>query len=328
MDITNKTILAFGGAGFIGSRICEYYSRDRFNNLVYAFDNLDRDALKHFDFKDRENFDLICGDIRDYQCVEDKIDDIQPDIVYNFAAVAGVENVLAHPLKTMEVNFIGTRNILESLKYMSGNKVPSELDRFIFFSTSEVFGQYAYKPSEHQSTPLLPVGDGRWIYSVSKLASECFIDAFARENGLSYVIIRPFNIYGPGQVGEGAVHTFITRSLKNLPLEIRGDGDQIRSWCYIDDMVDAVAMCTSNPYAIGHTFNVGNPRGTITVSMLAHLIRDLCGSTSEVIYVPMDYEDVELRIPSIDKAKRLLGYIPKVDIISGIKKTIEWYRSI
>ena len=326
MDITDKVILAFGGAGFIGSRVCEYYTTPSLNNTVYTFDNLDRNALKHFDFSNRDNFELIVGDITDSRHVEDVVDEIDPDIIYNFAAVAGVENVLKHPLKTLEVNMMGTYNILNALRYNLGNRPSSGLYRFIYFSTSEVFGQYAFKPSENQPTALLPAGEGRWIYSVSKLASESVIDAFAREVGLSYVIVRPFNIYGVGQVGEGAIHTFINRALQGLPLEIRGDGDQIRSWCYIDDMVDGIKLCTSNPYAIGHTFNIGNPRGTITINMLAYLIKELCQSNSDIVYVPMDYEDVELRIPSIEKAKRLIGYIPKVDIIEGLKKTIDWYR--
>lgn len=225
MDITDKVILAFGGAGFIGSRVCEYYSSPSLNNTVYAFDNLDRNALKHFDFANRDNFELIVGDITESRHVEDVVDEINPDIIYNFAAVAGVENVLKHPLKTLEVNMMGTYNILNALRYNLGNRPSSGLYRFIYFSTSEVFGQYAFKPSENQPTSLLPAGEGRWIYSVSKLASESVIDAFAREVGLSFVIVRPFNIYGVGQVGEGAIHTFINRALQGLLLEIRGDVD-------------------------------------------------------------------------------------------------------
>jgi UDP-glucuronate decarboxylase len=223
---------------------------------------------------------------------------------------------------------MGTYNILNALRNSVWKRLPSELYRFIFFSTSEVFGQYSFKSSEDQPTSLLPAGEGRWIYSVSKLASESMLDAFAREVGLSYVIVRPFNIYGVGQVGEGAVHTFINRALNGLPLEIRGDGDQIRSWCYIDDMIEAIKQCTSNPLAVGHTFNIGNPRGTITINMLAYLIKELCQSNSDIVYVPMDYEDVELRIPSIVKAKVLIGYTPKVDIVTGLKKTIDWYRTL
>lgn len=326
MDITDKVILVFGGAGFIGSRVCEYYSTPYLNNDVYAFDNLDRNALTNFDFSSRDNFELIVGDVTENRYVEDVIDEINPDIIYNFAAVAGVENVLKHPLKTLEVNMMGTYNILNALRYINADRKPSSLHRFVYFSTSEVFGQYAFKPSENQPTSLIPAGEGRWIYSVSKLASESMLDAFAREVGLSYVIIRPFNIYGVGQVGEGAVHTFINRALNGLPLEIRGDGDQIRSWCYIDDMVEAIKLCTSNQNAVGNTFNIGNPKGTITINMLAYLIKELCQSNSDIVYVPMDYEDVELRIPSIEKAKQLIGYKPKVDIITGLKKTIDWYR--
>jgi dTDP-glucose 4,6-dehydratase len=329
MGITNKTILAFGGAGFIGSRVCEWYSKKEFGNEVYAFDNLERDALKYTDLGNRPNFDLIVGDITAPTPVAEVIDELSPDIIYNFAAVAGVENVLNRPWRTMHVNMIGTYNILRGL--LLGDKYgppPSMIDRFVFFSTSEVFGKYSYKSTEKHPSSLLPAGEGRWIYSVSKIASEHLIDSFSRECGLSYTIIRPFNIYGPGQIGEGAVHTFITRALKDLPIQIRGDGDQIRSWCYIDDMVEGIKLCTEKSEAVGNTFNIGNPRGTITVNMLARLIKRCCGSSSKIEYVPMDYEDVELRIPSIEKARTVLGYSPQMGIEQGLSRTIDWYLDV
>lgn len=328
MDITNKQILVFGGAGFIGSRICEYYSRKEFDNNIYIFDNLERNALNYMNISERKNVELITGDITDPRSVSEIIDETFPNIIYDFAAIAGVENVLRRPWRTMDVNMVGTYNILKGILQNCGNNKINNIDRFVYFSTSEVFGKYSYKLNEKQPTTLLPAGEGRWIYSVSKIASEHPISSFAREYSLKYTIIRPFNIYGPGQIGEGAIHTFIIRALNNLPLQIRGDGDQIRSWCYIDDMVDGINLCTSRKEAIGNIFNIGNPKGTITVNMLAHLIKRLCCSESNIEYVPMDYEDVELRIPSIELARKKLGYSPKIDIVNGLKRTIEWYREV
>ena len=111
-------------------------------------------------------------------------------------------------------------------------------------------------------------------------------------------------------------------------LQIHGDGDQIRSWCYIDDFVDGILLCLNKKEAIGHSFNIGNPRGTVTISMLAELIKRIANSKSEIVYVPKNYVDVELRIPNVDKAKEILGYEPKYDLAKGLEKTIEWYRSV
>ena len=219
----------------------------------------------------------------------------------------------------MQVNMIGTYNILESIKNLN-------IERFIDFSTSEVFGSYAYKVDEKHTTNLAPVGEARWTYSVSKLAGEHLAHSYYKQYGLPIVTVRPFNIYGPGQVGEGAVHHFVKRAIVNEEIQIHGDGDQIRSWCYIDDFVQGILLCIEKDEAVGNSFNIGNPKGTITISMLAKLVKDIAKSKSEIVYILKTYVDVELRIPSIDKAKEILGYIPKYDLEVGIERTINWYR--
>lgn len=161
---------------------------------------------------------------------------------------------------------------------------------------------------------------------VSKLAGEHLAYSFYKEYGLPIVTIRPFNIYGDGQVGEGAIHQFVVRAIKNEQIQIHGDGDQIRSWCFIDDFINGVMLCLNNQKAIGHSFNIGNPRGTITISMLARLIKTIANSDSEIVYVPKNYVDVELRIPNIEKAKKILRFNPRYDLDEGLEKTIEWYR--
>ncbi|MEF3254106.1 MAG: NAD-dependent epimerase/dehydratase family protein, partial [Deferribacterales bacterium] len=180
---------------------------------------------------------------------------------------------------------------------------------------------------ENTSTNLQPVGEARWTYSVSKLAGEHLIHSYHTQYGLRAVSVRPFNIYGPGQVGEGAIHQFIVRAIKNEPLIIHGEGDQIRSWCYIDDLVDALILCLENEKAIGEVFNIGNPKGTITILSLAEKVIQLANSSSQIIHVPKTYVDVELRIPSIEKARTLLGFEPKVDLNEGIRRTIKWYKN-
>ncbi|WBW96609.1 NAD-dependent epimerase/dehydratase family protein [Oceanirhabdus sp. W0125-5] len=318
--IENKKIFLTGGAGFIGSRLCALLAE---NNDILIYDNLTRNSIKNTDLLKKNNIKFIQGDILDFQRLKEAVDEFKPNIVIHLAAVAGIDTVIKSPVNTMRVNMIGTYNVLEALKPHIEN-----LDRFVDFSTSEVFGSYAYKVDENSTTNLAPVGEARWTYSVSKLAGEHLTHSYYKEYGLPAVSVRPFNIYGPGQVGEGAIHQFVIRAINNEQIQIHGDGDQIRSWCYIDDFVNGIMLCLENEAAVGNSFNIGNPKGTITIAMLAQLIKQIANSNSEIIYVPKNYVDVELRIPSIEKCKVLLSYTPKYDLVGGLEKTIEWYRSM
>ncbi|HEY8889246.1 MAG TPA: NAD-dependent epimerase/dehydratase family protein [Clostridium sp.] len=316
----NKRIFLTGGAGFIGSQLIELLYN---NNEILIYDNLTRNSIKYTSLLWKKNINLIKGDILDYSSLKKAVDDFNPNIVIHLAAIAGIETVIKNPVNTMKVNMIGTANILEVLK-----RHANYIDRFIALSTSEVFGSYAYKVDETCTTNLAPVGEARWTYSVSKLAAEHLTHSYYKEYGLKAVTIRPFNIYGPGQVGEGAVHQFIIRAIENEQIQIHGDGDQIRSWCYIDDFVNGLLLCLDKEAAVGNSFNIGNPRGTITIAMLSQLIKQISDSKSEIVYIPKGYVDVELRVPSINKAVELLGYSPKIDLTLGLTKTIEWYKSL
>lgn len=316
----NKRILLTGGAGFIGSRLSMELLK---NNELIIYDNLRRNSIENTTLVNNKNLKLVRGDILDFPCVKKVVDKFKPHIVIHLAAIAGIDTVIKEPVNTMKVNMIGTANILEAVKEYSNS-----IERFIDFSTSEVFGSYAYKVSEKSTTNLEPVGEARWTYSVSKLAGEHLTNSYYKEYGLKTITVRPFNIYGPGQVGEGAIHQFVIRAIRNETMEIHGDGDQIRSWCYVDDFIDGIKLCLENDKAIGNSFNIGNPKGTITIGMLAQLIKQISNSKSEIVYVPKNYEDVELRVPSIEKAVNLLGFKPKYDLISGLSKTIEWYRKL
>jgi nucleoside-diphosphate-sugar epimerase len=237
------------------------------------------------------------------------------------ASIAGVDTVMKNPVLTMEVSLKGTMHALEAA-LESGR-----CRRFIDFSTSEVFGRYAYKVTEGDATALGAVGEARWTYAVSKLATEHLALSYHKQYGLPTASIRPFNIYGPRQVGEGAVHHFIVRALRNEPLVIHGDGSQIRSWCYIDDIIDGVLKVLEVDAAVGHAFNIGNPRSTLTIYHLARQVVQLASSGSPIQFQPIDRTDVELRIPDIKKAQEILGYQPKVNLEEGLLRTIYWYRS-
>jgi dTDP-glucose 4,6-dehydratase len=182
--------------------------------------------------------------------------------------------------------------------------------------------------SESDTVTTGAVGEARWTYAVSKLAGEHLTYAYYKEFGLPAVIVRPFNVYGPGQVGEGAIHVFVKRALRGEDLQVHGDGDQIRSWTYIDDMVDGILLVLECPEAVGPSFNIGNPRGTVTINGLADLVLAVTGSRSKIVHVPRNAADVELRVPSIDKARELLGFHPQVDLREGIERTVKWYESL
>lgn len=317
-EIRDKSIFLTGGAGFIGASLV---NRLLDHNKIVVYDNGHRNALKDSPAWSHQNLFFIHGDVLDYEKLSAAIKRADPDIVLHLAAIAGVDTVLRIPARTMKINFIGTYNALEATIASGKN-----MARFVDFSTSEVFGTHVYHAEEISATQLGSVGEARWTYAVSKLAAEHLVHNYGKETGLPAVSIRPFNVFGPRQMGVGAIHTFVIRALKNQPIEIHGDGNQIRAWCYIDDMVNGVFLTMTRPEAVGHVFNIGNPRGTVTINTLAEKIVTLAGSNSEIVYVKKDYVDVELRIPSIQKATELLDFRPKIDLNEGLTRTIEWYR--
>ena len=313
--LEGQTILITGGAGFIGSaltrRLCP-------KNRILIYDNLHRNAIAHTGLLQNSNVELIRGDVLDKASLSAAIS--RADYVVHMASIAGVDTVINNPTLTMRVSLQGTMNAIEAAVESGHCK------RFVDFSTSEVFGQYAYKVAEGDVTALGAVGEARWTYAVSKLATEHLALSYYKQFGFPAVGLRPFNIYGPGQVGEGAVHHFIRRAINDEPLQIHGDGAQIRAWCYIDDIIDGVIAVLERPEAVGQSFNIGNPRSTVTIYHLAKLIVDLAHSKSPLEFLNIDRTDVELRIPNIDKARRLLGYEPKINLEEGLSRTIEWYR--
>jgi UDP-glucose 4-epimerase len=168
-------------------------------------------------------------------------------------------------------------------------------------------------------------GEARWTYAVSKLAGEHLSMAYFKEYGLPVVSIRPFNVYGPGQTGEGAIQIFINRALKNEDINIYGDGNQIRAWCYVNDFVDCLMLALESPAAVGQSFNIGNARAVVTIYGLAQTVCRVLNSKSKIVFKPPLSADIELRIPSVDKAFELLGFKASVELDEGIQKTAEWY---
>jgi nucleoside-diphosphate-sugar epimerase len=314
--LTGKKVFITGGAGFIGSSLAERLADQ---NHVVLFDNLHRNALKKTSLLNHGNIDFCEGDVLDAASMMKAMEG--SNYVVHCAAIAGVDTVLESPVRTMRVNLLGTVNVLDAAHRLS------TLERLIDFSTSEVFGTHAYKVEETHLTTQGSVGEARWTYAISKLAGEYLSHSYYHEFSVPAVTVRPFNIYGPNQVGVGAIHHFIRRALINDNIEIHGDGSQIRAWCYISDIIDALLLILENPAAVGQVFNIGNPRSTVTIFDLAkHIIR-ISRSASKTIFRPINYVDVEIRVPSIEKAKTVLGFDPKVDLEEGLLTTINWYRS-
>jgi nucleoside-diphosphate-sugar epimerase len=310
-----RRILLTGGAGFIGSHLVERLVPQ---NQVVILDTMRRNALAPTGLDKHPAVTVIVGDVTDPAAVAKAVAGC--DAVIHLASIAGVDTVIKNPVTTMRVSLMGTMNVLDAAQAAGGVK------RVIDFSTSEVFGRYAYNVTEWDATTLGAVGEARWTYAVAKLATEHLAMNYWKQFGLPTVSIRPFNIYGPRQVGEGAIHHFIARAIKKQPLQIHNDGAQIRAWCYVDDIVDGIMMALVKDEAVGHAFNIGNPRSTLTIHALAKEVLRLASSSSPIEFVKKDQADVELRIPNISKAREILGYEPKVDLEEGLLRTVYWYR--
>ena len=314
--LRGKSIFMTGGAGFIGSTLIGRLADD---NRITVYDSLARDSLSSRPWASHPNLRLIQGDVTDGAHVSAAILDADPDLIVHMAAVAGIDTVIKSPTNTMLVNLMGTVHALAAAHRLK------HLDRFVDFSTSEVFGSNAWRVEEAHLATIGAVGEARWIYAVSKLAGEHLAHAYHREFRMPTVTLRPFNVYGPGQVGEGAIHRFVVNALKNSNIEIHGDGTQIRAWCYIDDMVDGVLMAMEHPKAIGESFNIGNARAVVTIYGLASAVVRVLESKSEIRFVRKDYADIELRVPNIDKARDLIGFEAKVDLDEGLRRTAAFY---
>ncbi len=313
--LNNKKIFITGGAGFIANTLIRQLIEA---NKITVYDNFHRDTLTNSGLSSHPNITIVRGDVLDFDLMCNSMKGA--DLVVHAAGIAGIDTVIKDPVRTMRVNMIGTANALEAAK------INGVRDRFVDFSTSEVFGSMAFKSSETDQTVAGSAGEARWTYAVSKLAGEHLAHAYYNQYHLPVVTVRPFNVYGPGQTGEGAIQIFIKRALKNEDIHIDGDGNQIRAWCYVDDFVDCLFRCLDNPAAIGHSFNIGNARAVITILGLAQTVCRVLNSQSQIVFDPPLSADIALRIPSVKKAEELLGFKAQVDLEEGIRRTAAWMK--
>lgn len=312
---TGPAVLITGGAGFIGSHLAERLCERGHARLL---DNFRRDSLADAPhLRDHPNISVVRADILDPIEVGPAMEGVET--VVHLAAIAGVSSYYQESLRTLEVNILGTANVL-------AQAARHGVRNFIYFSTSEVFGPDALWVDEEAGFRIGPTSDRRWVYATSKLAGEQLVLRSGEHHGFRCTVLRPFNVYGPRQTGEGAIGNFCRAAVRGEPLKVYGDGSAIRAWCYVSDMVDAVLAVLDTPGAAGETFNIGNPREVETTLGLARRVVRLAPET-RIESQEVKRAEVRARIPNIDKARRLLGFEPKVDLDEGLARTLEWFRS-
>jgi UDP-glucose 4-epimerase len=324
--ISGKKILITGGAGFIGSHLVDSLIE---NNEVVVLDDLSSGNIQYIkDHVQKKNFAFIEGSILDKKVVEKASKDV--NIIVHEAAVVGVKKYMDDPLKVILTNTFGTHNVVEvALK--------NHVELFLLASTSEVYGKNVNAPlSENSDRILGPTTIFRWCYSTTKALDEHMLLAYHHQKGLPITILRYFNAYGPRQESSdyGAViPIFIKRVLEHSPPLIHGDGKQSRGFTYITDVVNGTLLAIEKEQSIGEIFNIGNEE-EITINRLADLILELTGNLNKIKpkHIPYNefygdnYEDTLRRVADLRKARKLLGYEPKVSLKEGLKKTIDWYK--
>ena len=306
--------LITGGAGFIGSHLAEKLIAR--GDQVNVFDNLSTGSAKNLSgIRNRVEFEQ--GDIQDKAVIDKLIAD--SDFVVHLAAALGVFNIVNKPLESLKTNLQGSEIVLEAAdKY----KKP-----VLIASTSEVYGKNDKVPLNEEDDRIIghPL-KSRWSYSEAKAVDESLAYFYYLENKLPVRIVRFFNTVGPRQVGNYGmvVPRFISAALKNQPLQVYGDGDQIRCFCHVDDAVRALLLVMDSDQAVGNVFNIGNNQ-QISIIELAKKIIELTGSSSTIEKIayenayPEGFEDMQRRVPDISKIRQVLGWTPEINLDQIVK---------
>jgi nucleoside-diphosphate-sugar epimerase len=307
-----RRVLIAGGAGFIGANLCRRMLD--LGDEVVCFDDLSTGRHTNVaELVGGERFTFVAGDV----CDSAALPTGTFDVVVNLASPASPPAYLARPIATLRAGSVGCENLIHVA--LASDAV------FVHASTSEVYGD----PLEHPQTEAYwghvnPVGP-RSVYDEAKRFGEALCSAYEREHGLRLRLPRLFNTYGPRmQPDDGRVITnFVIQALRGEPLTVYGDGMQTRSFCYVDDLLDA--LLTLMLTAVDGPINIGNP-GEFTMLELADLVRELTGSRVPVVFGPLPADDPTQRRPDITRARTLLGWEPQVPLRDGLTRTIAWFR--
>ena len=309
-------ILITGGAGFVGSHLCEKYTKN--GDTVLCLDNFMNGSLTNIrQLLNYRNFKLVNGDIRDFDLLEKITRDV--DVIFHLAAQIHVDRSIVEPKMTYEVNVLGTQNILEVARMY-------DVEKLIYASTSEVYGSTLYAPMD-ENHPL----NAPHPYGASKIAADRMCNAYIETYGMDVCIMRSFNLYGPKQKDSGyggVISLFTKRVLNNMPPIIYGNGEQTRDYTYVDDIVRAYDMVLNYKKEIREPINFGTGK-EIKIIDLANKIIELCGRRGNVkpVHVEPRPGEVQRLIADISKAKEIFGWEPNYTIDDGLKKFIDWYKS-
>jgi dTDP-glucose 4,6-dehydratase len=302
-----STCLVTGGAGFLGSHLCDELLRR--GHRVICVDNLETGSLHNIEHIRSPEFVLLHKDIIHPFFVEEPV-----DFVYHFASPASPIDYLRLPLHTLKVGSYGTHNALGLAKLHRA--------RFLTASTSEVYGDPQVHPQpENYWGHVNPIGP-RGVYDEAKRYAEALVMAYHRQQGVDTAIVRIFNTYGPRmRPHDGrAVPTFLRQALQDRPLTVFGDGSQTRSFCYVDDLIRGIVTLAESDVHL--PVNVGNPN-EFTLLELARTVIEVTESRSELIYEPLPVDDPQQRQPDIARARDLLGWEPGVELREGLRRTID-----
>lgn len=313
--------LVTGGAGFIGSHLVEALLKD--GHTVAIIDDLSTGSMLNIDHVKKEpRFQYVLDTVMNRAVMMEMID--RADVIVHLAAAVGVRLIVESPVRTIETNIKGTEVVLE-LAAKKKKKV-------LIASTSEVYGKALKVPfCEDDDLVMGATGKGRWSYACSKMIDEFLALAYWREKQVPTVVVRLFNTVGPRQTGQYGmvVPRFVTQARRNEPITVYGDGTQRRCFTWVGDVVRALIALSQHPGAVGEIFNLGSTE-EVTILELAERAKGLTGSQSPILFVPYEqayakgFEDMARRVPSIEKAERLIGYRPTMGL-DGILKSVNAY---
>ena len=307
-----KTVLITGGAGFIGSHLCELFLEKDFKAI--CVDNLITGKLSNIRhlLKDK-NFKFVKHNVSEYLNIKGPV-----HCILHFASPASPIDYLQYPIQTLKVGSLGTHNALGLAK--------AKKARFLLASTSEVYGDPLVNPQPESYWGNVNSVGPRGVYDEAKRFAEAITMAYHRVHKIDTKIVRIFNTYGERMREKDgrAIPNFISQALKSKSITVYGDGSQTRSFCYVSDLVDGIYKLLMS--AEHDPVNIGNPN-EMTLLRLARVIVRLTGSKSRIMFKPLPTDDPKVRRPNIAKAKKLLKWQPKVDLETGLVRTIEYFRN-
>jgi dTDP-glucose 4,6-dehydratase len=307
-----KRVLITGGAGFLGSHLCDRFIREGYH--VIAMDNLLTGNIANIEhlFK-LPQFEFYNHDVSKFVHVPGEL-----DYILHFASPASPIDYLKMPIQTLKVGSLGTHNLLGLAKQKKA--------RMLIASTSEVYGDPLVHPqNEEYWGNVNPIGP-RGVYDEAKRFQEAITMGYHTFHGLQTRIVRIFNTYGPRmRLDDGrALPAFMSQALKGEDITVFGDGSQTRSFCYVDDLVEGIYRLLLSDYA--HPVNIGNPN-EISLKEFAEEVQKLTGSSSKIVYMPLPQDDPKQRQPDITRAKEILGWEPKVGRSEGLKITLDYFKN-